>query len=114
MGYCKSSITKKTKCYVIRWCMLNFELYETFMVNEYTKTNPNYVLKDSWSALHFAAYTGAPDEIIKALLDSGADPNIKNNKGKTSVDLAHQEGRFGTASLIEQFIAPTKSANLIV
>jgi ankyrin repeat protein len=65
------------------------------------------------NALHCAAYRGAPDDIIKALIDAGADPKAKNIYGKTPADHAREYEHPATASLIEQFIAPIKSANLM-
>jgi ankyrin repeat protein len=71
--------------------------------------------KNGWNALHCAAGEGAPDDIIKALIDAGADLKAKNDEGKTPADLAREEKHPSTASYIEQYIsAPTKSANLMV
>jgi hypothetical protein len=42
------------------------------------------------------------------------DPKAKNDVGETPADLARDYEYPATASLIEQFIAPIKSANLIV
>jgi ankyrin repeat protein len=65
--------------------------------------------------LHWAAQAGAPDDIIKAIIDAGADPKDKNDEGKTPVDLAYVCEHPATASLIEQYgMAPIKSANLMV
>jgi hypothetical protein len=41
------------------------------------------------------------------------DPKAKNIYGKTPADFAREEGYPATASLIEKFIAPIKSANLM-
>jgi hypothetical protein len=65
--------------------------------------------------LHFVAQHGAPDDIIKALIDAGADSKAKDYSGKTPVDAARQYKQTATASYIEQFSEPpTKSANFIV
>jgi ankyrin repeat protein len=65
--------------------------------------------------LHHAARGGVPDDIIKALIDAGADPTAKNDDGETPADVARQEEHPATASLIEQYsMAPIKSANLMV
>jgi ankyrin repeat protein len=67
------------------------------------------------NVLHCAAYNGAPDYIIKALIDAGADPNAKNSNGITPIDYARAAGYLATASFIEQYsMAPTKSANFVV
>jgi hypothetical protein len=64
--------------------------------------------------LHYAAVNGAPDEIIKALIDVGADPEAQNNDGETPADLAREKFPV-TAAFIEQYgMAPIKSANLMV
>jgi hypothetical protein len=65
------------------------------------------------NALHNAASRGAPDDIIKALIDAGADPKAKDYYGKTPADIAREEFP-ATAAFIERFIAPIKSANLMV
>jgi ankyrin repeat protein len=71
--------------------------------------------KNGYTALHCAAREGAPDDIIKALIDVGADPTAKDYKGKTPADVARQYDYPATASLIEQYgMAPIKSANLMV
>jgi hypothetical protein len=64
--------------------------------------------------LHFVAQHGAPDDIIKALIDVGADLEAKDYKGKSPADVARQYKQTATASYIEQFYQPTKSANFIV
>jgi ankyrin repeat protein len=62
--------------------------------------------------LHYAAESGAPDDVIKALLDAGADPKAKDDDGRTPADIARENKETATASLIEQFyVPPTKSAN---
>jgi ankyrin repeat protein len=67
------------------------------------------------NALHFAALNGAPDDIIKALIDAGADSNAKDINGKTPADYARGKEYIATAALIEQFYQPpTKSANFNV
>jgi ankyrin repeat protein len=64
--------------------------------------------------LHWAAAKGAPDDIIKALIDAGADPKAEDDEGKTPADYARENKHLVTAAFIEQFIAPIKSANLMV
>jgi ankyrin repeat protein len=67
------------------------------------------------NALHWAALRGAPDDIIKALIDAGVDPKAKNDYGKTPADIARHSKHPATASFIEQYgMAPIKSANLMV
>ncbi|KAG1460545.1 hypothetical protein G6F56_005925 [Rhizopus delemar] len=47
---------------------------------------------NGWTALHWAAHRGH-EQVITALLKSGADPLIQTNKGQTAFDLAvnHQQ-----------------------
>jgi ankyrin repeat protein len=67
------------------------------------------------NALHYAGYNGAPDHVIKVLIDAGADSKAKDGHGKTPFDLACERGHQDTALFIEQYcMPPIKSANLIV
>jgi ankyrin repeat protein len=69
------------------------------------------------NALHFAARHGAPDDIIIALIDAGADPHGKNYEGKTPADLAYIAAYGTTALAIEHYMnhgtKPIKSANFM-
>jgi hypothetical protein len=58
-----------------------------------------------------AAYRGAPNDIIKALIGAGVDPKAEDQHGKTPADVASENNKTETASFIEQFYQPTKSAN---
>jgi ankyrin repeat protein len=76
--------------------------------------NANMFNDAKWNSLHNAAYTGAPYDIIKVLIDAGADPKAENDKSKTPADVARDNKHPDTASLIEQFyLPPTKTANVI-
>jgi ankyrin repeat protein len=69
------------------------------------------------NVLHYAAYQGSGGEIIKILIDAGADPLAVNAEAKTPVDFANQNNKTTTALYIEQFISyqrQTKSANFNV
>jgi ankyrin repeat protein len=69
----------------------------------------------SISALHFAAIGCAPDNIIKSLLDTGADPKCQDFYGKNPADCAREKGNTLIASYIEEYcVPPTKSANLLI
>ena len=44
---------------------------------------------NGWSALHIAAAEGKNAvEIVRCLLDLGVDPELKDNEGRTALDLA--------------------------
>lgn len=57
-------------------------------VQKYLKqrADPN-ALRDSWTALMVAAYFGI-EEIVQVLLNSKANPNIKNKDGRTALMIA--------------------------
>ncbi len=42
---------------------------------------------EQWTPLHFAAREDSP-EVVRLLLDSGADPNVINNQGSTPISIA--------------------------
>ena len=49
-----------------------------------------------WTPLHYAASNNILDgmeAMIKLLLEEGADPSIKNNDGKTPLDVANEENQ---------------------
>ena len=54
------------------------------------KVNVNSKDDDGWTALMRASWRGY-SEIVKYLVEKGADINIKNNDGKTTLDLADSE-----------------------
>jgi len=53
--------------------------------------------------LHYAAYNGHTD-VVKLLLENGADPSIKDNTGKTAADIARERGRIEIANMIENIM----------
>lgn len=55
--------------------------------------------------LHFAAAMGHPN-IVKILLDSGADPNARDCEKLRPLDAARAAGQSKTARLLEEFEAP--------
>jgi ankyrin repeat protein len=69
------------------------------------------------NALHYAAYHNAAIEIIDALINAGADPTTKDCDGNTPGEYARSNGRLtavDAAAYLEQFCAPTKSANFVI
>merc|ERR1712000_30988 len=55
---------------------------------------------DNWTALHHAAQEGFVD-MIKLLLSKGADPSIKDAKGRLPLDLAKDYGNKEAIALLE-------------
>ena len=53
--------------------------------------------------LMMAAHYGTPSA-VKLLLESGADPTLKNNLGLSAIDFAHQANRVESAAIIGAFI----------
>jgi uncharacterized protein len=53
--------------------------------------------------LMMAALYGTPSA-VKLLLESGADPTIKNSVGMTAIDFAHRDKRTESAEIIAAFI----------
>lgn len=53
--------------------------------------------------LMMAAHYGSP-EAVKLLLEEGADPLIKNQRGMTAIDFAHQANRAASADIIAAFV----------
>jgi len=53
--------------------------------------------------LMMAAHYGTPSA-VKLLLESGADPTLKNSLGLTAIDFAHQANRVESAAVISAFI----------
>ena len=53
--------------------------------------------------LMMAAHYGTPSA-VKLLLESGADPTLKNNLGLSAIDFAHQANRLESAAIIGAFI----------
>jgi ankyrin repeat protein len=53
--------------------------------------------------LMMAAHYGTPSA-VKLLLESGADPTLKNSLGLSAIDFAHQANRLESAAIISAFI----------
>ena len=53
--------------------------------------------------LMMAAHYGTPSA-VKLLLESGADPTLKNSLGLSAIDFAHQANRLESAAIIGAFI----------
>ena len=68
----------------------------------------NAVYENNLTALMWAAGQGKT-ETVKVLLEAGARVDLKDNRGKTAADIAHDLKHESAARLIES-AAPTKSA----
>jgi hypothetical protein len=44
--------------------------------------------------------------VVKLLLQNEADPSMRNNEGKTPLDIARERGHVEVARIIEEFIKP--------
>lgn len=60
--------------------------------------------------LHYAAQSGHQDSCLQELLDAGVDPNIKNKKGQTALDLALESGYHHVSLLLPKVQIDPKSA----
>ena len=49
--------------------------------------------------LHTAAFVGDP-EVLRMLLDRGADPRLTTDDGKTAIDIARERGHAEAAALL--------------
>jgi ankyrin repeat protein len=66
------------------------------------------------TALHFAGARGAPNELLKVLIDAGADIAATNNEGKTHADVARWNNKTAAAIFLDSFVSMPKSANMMV
>ena len=58
--------------------------------------------------LMMAAHYGTP-AAVKALLEAGADPMLKNQLGLTAIDFAHRGGRPDSAELVASFVRKSRA-----
>jgi hypothetical protein len=61
--------------------------------------DPNTVYHNDLTALMWAAGYGKT-ATAKALLDAGANPALKDNRGKTALDIAREQKHEETAALL--------------
>lgn len=62
--------------------------------------------KNGNTPLHQAAYLGL-DEIVKLLIEKGADLNATNNAGKTALQLAEKRNKTSTVEILTQAMRPS-------
>ena len=66
-----------------------------------------------WTALHYAAGGNRPN-IVRRLLASGANKAMKDNDGKTALDLARWERHAAVIALLDSSSPPTTMTEQIV
>ncbi len=71
-------------------------------------TDVNAVRTDGSSALLYAAYQGDA-ELVKALLDKGANPNLRNEYGAFALSEAVQQG---SQPIVDMLLSHNADANL--
>lgn len=54
------------------------------------------------TALHWAAVRGAGKEFVSYLLDQGADPSIRDQEGRTALDVARERKRKTIISMLQE------------
>ncbi|MGZ9074640.1 MAG: ankyrin repeat domain-containing protein, partial [Burkholderiaceae bacterium] len=64
------------------------------------KVDPNAVYDNNLTALMWAAGFGKTDT-VRALLAAGANPKLKDIRGKTAADIAREQNFAETAQLLD-------------
>ena len=75
------------------------------LLNYNAKETINHVNVDGDSALHRAYYP----ECVELLLDNGADPTIRNNKGQTPLEQARKNNWTDKADFLEKYMETYKT-----
>ena len=86
------------------------ENYEVAILLLNHGANPN--VKDApylRTPLHYAAHDGAV-EVVKVMMERGADPTIRDRKGKTPADLAKEAGRDEVVQILTSYTQSETSA----
>lgn len=85
---------------------VNTELILRFTISVHMKVNVNSVGGSGNSALHMAAQAledhGAPDGVVRMLLDAGADTQLQNKMGQIPSELARLSNNPKAARLMEE------------
>ena len=82
----------------------NIELFEKI---ESFKINVNTANNDGLTPLHYAAMKSENTEILKKLIDLGADKNLKTSFGETSFDLALENELLIKSNSNIKFLKPS-------
>lgn len=81
---------------------LGNKILVSFLIKRVTNIN-EVNLMDGRTALHLATLNGHND-IVKMLLDNGADPNILDQSGRTAFQIASQKGHYSIAEIINKHL----------
>jgi len=73
-------------------------LYRIFL--EHPKINVNLRNHAGETALHYMAKSGTPVQIFKLMIDAGADCNIRDNGGRTPLDVAESSSHTRAAEFL--------------
>ena len=70
------------------------------LLDHNAKETINHVRHDGTTVLHWASC----DEIVKLLLENGADPTIRNNAGQTPLEQAREKNWTGKVAVWEKYM----------
>jgi len=107
MQYCSPLL------YAIFWLTTDY-LKKIPIIEYLIKSGANVNLSDSTNTtpLHAAADAVRYFDVVKMLLDHGADKEARDKKGRTAVDIAREKGNNKIVEYIESFESvPTKGVN---
>jgi len=99
---------KKSDNYRNLWNALTSASYHS--IKEYIDSdNINTQDKDGWTPLMYVAYHGDLD-LVKYLVNAGANIKVANKSGKTATDIAYDSGQVSTAKYLESLNGNSTSA----
>ena len=64
--------------------------------------NVNSAEKDKWTPLMFCAFRGDIQDVI-FLMNNGADQTMRNNQGRTALEMATAEGHTAVAEILRSY-----------
>ena len=82
------------------------------LINHGSKKSINNQDKCGWSALMFAAFTGASIEVVRLLLEHGADINLVNQHDRNALFLASGKGHVEIVKLLLEKGANTRHEDI--